>query len=147
MILWILAIWSLVPLPFLNPAWTSGSSQFMYWWSLPWILERASLGKYLGEGLRKLGFSLNWLSESRGNSMGIKSYLREGGNRRSTEIWLVKYPSLILTKKWRCLTFYGWHLILPNIRVFSIESALPIRWPKWPWFLFLLSAFLSLTTS
>ena len=26
--------WSLVPLPFLNPAWTSGSSQFMYYWSL-----------------------------------------------------------------------------------------------------------------
>ena len=25
-----LAIWSLVPLPFLNPAWTSGSSCFMY---------------------------------------------------------------------------------------------------------------------
>ena len=29
-----LGIWSLVPLPFLNPAWTSGSSQFMYCWSL-----------------------------------------------------------------------------------------------------------------
>ena len=29
-----LAIWSLVPLPFLNQAWTSGSSQFMYCWSL-----------------------------------------------------------------------------------------------------------------
>ena len=29
-----LAIWSLVPLPFLNPAWTSGSSQYMYCWSL-----------------------------------------------------------------------------------------------------------------
>ena len=28
MIQWILAIWSLVPLPFLNPAWTSGRSQF-----------------------------------------------------------------------------------------------------------------------
>ena len=27
MIQWMLAIWSLVPLPFLNPAWTSGSSQ------------------------------------------------------------------------------------------------------------------------
>ena len=26
MIQWMLAIWSLVPLPFLNPAWTSGSS-------------------------------------------------------------------------------------------------------------------------
>ena len=32
MIQWMLAIWSLVPLPFLNPAWTSGSSQFMYCW-------------------------------------------------------------------------------------------------------------------
>ena len=31
---WMLAIWSLVPLPFLNPACTSGSSQFMYSWSL-----------------------------------------------------------------------------------------------------------------
>ena len=28
-----LAIWSLVPLPFLNPAWTSGSSRFTYCWS------------------------------------------------------------------------------------------------------------------
>ena len=32
----ILAIWSLVPLPFLNPAWTSGSSQFMSCWRLAW---------------------------------------------------------------------------------------------------------------
>ena len=31
-----LAIWSLVPLPFLNPTWTSGSSWFMYYWSLAW---------------------------------------------------------------------------------------------------------------
>ena len=29
-----LVIWSLVPLPFLKPAWTSGSSQFTYCWSL-----------------------------------------------------------------------------------------------------------------
>ena len=36
MIQQMLAIWSLVPLPFLKPAWTSGSSQFMYWWSLAW---------------------------------------------------------------------------------------------------------------
>ena len=34
MIQWILAIWSLDTLPFLNPAWTSGSSQFMYCLSL-----------------------------------------------------------------------------------------------------------------
>ena len=31
-----LAIWSLVPLPFLNPAWTSESSSFTYYWSLAW---------------------------------------------------------------------------------------------------------------
>ena len=29
-----LAIWPLVPLPCLKPAWTSGSSRFMYCWSL-----------------------------------------------------------------------------------------------------------------
>ena len=28
--------WLLVPLPFLNPAWTFGSSQFTYCWSLAW---------------------------------------------------------------------------------------------------------------
>ena len=31
-----LAIWSPVPLPFQKPDWTSGSSQFMYCWSLAW---------------------------------------------------------------------------------------------------------------
>ena len=31
-----LTIWSLVPLLFLKPAWTSGSSHFMYCWSLAW---------------------------------------------------------------------------------------------------------------
>ena len=40
-----LAILSLVPLPFLNPACTSGSSQFMYCWSLAWrILSIILLG-------------------------------------------------------------------------------------------------------
>ena len=36
MIHWMLAIWPLVPLPFLNPAWTFGSSWFMSCWSLAW---------------------------------------------------------------------------------------------------------------
>ena len=38
MIQQMLAIWSLVPLPFLKPAWTSGSSWFGYCWSLAWIM-------------------------------------------------------------------------------------------------------------
>ena len=36
LIQWMLAIWCLVSLPFLNPAWTSGSSWFTYCWSLAW---------------------------------------------------------------------------------------------------------------
>ena len=40
---WMLAIWSLVPLPFLNPAWTSGSSQFTYCWSLAWRILSITL--------------------------------------------------------------------------------------------------------
>ena len=40
-----LAIWSLVPLPFLNPVCTSGSSWFTYYWSLAWrILSIILLG-------------------------------------------------------------------------------------------------------
>ena len=37
------AIWSLVPLPFLKPAWTSGSSQFTYCWSLAWRIMSITL--------------------------------------------------------------------------------------------------------
>ena len=54
MIQWVLAIWSLLPLPFLKPAWTSGSSRFMYCWSLAWriliLLLLLSLPYYSGCG-------------------------------------------------------------------------------------------------
>ena len=43
MIQQMLAIWSLVPLPFLNPAWTYGSSWFMYCWSLAWRILNITL--------------------------------------------------------------------------------------------------------
>ena len=38
-----LAICSLVPLPFLNPVWTSGSSWFTYYWSLVWRILSITL--------------------------------------------------------------------------------------------------------
>ena len=38
-----LAIWSLVPLPFIKPAWTSGSSRFTYCWSLAWRILSITL--------------------------------------------------------------------------------------------------------
>ena len=43
MIQWIWAIWSVVPLPFLNPGWTCGSSRFMYCWSLTWRILSITL--------------------------------------------------------------------------------------------------------
>ena len=43
LIQWMLAIWSLVPLPFLNPACTSGSSWFTYYWTLAWRILSITL--------------------------------------------------------------------------------------------------------
>ena len=43
MIQQMLAIWSLVPLPFLKPAWTSGSSRFKYCWSMAWRILSITL--------------------------------------------------------------------------------------------------------
>ena len=43
MIQHMLAIWSLVPLPFLNPAWTSRSSWFMYCWRIAWRILSITL--------------------------------------------------------------------------------------------------------
>ena len=40
---WTLSVWSLVPLLFLNPAWTSGSSRFTYCWSLAWRILSITL--------------------------------------------------------------------------------------------------------
>ena len=43
MIQHMLAIWLLVPLYFLNRAWISGSSPFMYCWNLSWWISRITL--------------------------------------------------------------------------------------------------------
>ena len=43
MIQQMLAIWSLVLLPLLNPAWTSRSSWFMYSWNLAWRILSMTL--------------------------------------------------------------------------------------------------------
>ena len=54
-----LAIWSLVPLPFLKPDGTSGSSRFTYCWSLAWRIlsitllacERSAIVHYVNPNL------------------------------------------------------------------------------------------------
>ena len=65
MIQQMLAIWSLVPLPFLRPAWTSGSSWFTYCWSLAWrILSMVEPGRLQSMGSLRVGHDwateLNW---------------------------------------------------------------------------------------
>ena len=66
MIKWMLAIWFLVPLPFLNPAWTSGSSWFTYYWSLDWrilsitllVCEMSAFVWYFEHSLALLSFGI-----------------------------------------------------------------------------------------
>ena len=67
-----LAIWSLVPLPFLNPAWTSAISQFTHCWSLAWriltitllarIFHDSSVGKEFACNARRPRFN-SWIGK------------------------------------------------------------------------------------
>ena len=61
---WMLAIWSLVPLSFLNPAHTSGSSWFTCFWNLAWrILSITLLACEIAQlyaSLNLLGHCLLW---------------------------------------------------------------------------------------
>ena len=65
---WMLAIWSLVPVPFLNPACTSGSSQFRCCWSPAWRIlsitlltcEVSAIGSILSILWHCLSLGLEW---------------------------------------------------------------------------------------
>ena len=58
MIQWMLATWSLVPLPFLNPVWTSGSSWFTWCWSLAGTVLSMTLLSW------EMGAIVRWLEHS-----------------------------------------------------------------------------------
>ena len=51
MIQHMLTIWSLIPLPFLNPAWTFGISWFMYCWSLVWRILSITLLAWVSQSV------------------------------------------------------------------------------------------------
>ena len=60
MIQWMLTIWSLIFLPFLNPVHTSGSSRFTYYWSLTWrILRVTLLAREMSEMVQSFEHSLS----------------------------------------------------------------------------------------
>ena len=66
MIQWMLVVWSLIPLPFLKPAWTSGSLWFMYCWSLAWriliitllVCEMSAIVRYFEHSLALCFFGI-----------------------------------------------------------------------------------------
>ena len=68
MIQWMLAIWSMITLPFLNPFWTSGNSWFTYLWSLAWRIlsitllacEMSAIVWYLSILWHCLSLELEW---------------------------------------------------------------------------------------
>ena len=86
----VLAIWPLVPLPFLNPAWTSGSSQFMYCWSLTWrilsiICRTTQDGWVMVESSDKV-----WSTgEGNGNDFSILAWepYEQYGKEKKKKIW------------------------------------------------------------
>ena len=72
-----LAIWSLVPLPFLNPASTSGSLRFTYCWILAWrILSITLLACEMSAITSQSGWNLIfWPDEIIQNTCRNSSYL------------------------------------------------------------------------
>ena len=60
---WMFAVWSLLPLPFLNPPWPSGHSWFTYCWSLTWrILSITLLVCEMSQLCRSLNILWHYLS-------------------------------------------------------------------------------------
>ena len=82
-----LAIWSLVPLPFLSPAWTSGSSPYTYCWSLAWRI-----------------FSITLLAREMSGSVVITELLtseRRSESQCQSDMGWEKPHSSLLTCGWR----------------------------------------------
>ena len=113
-----LAIWPLIPWPFLNPAWTSGSSWFMYCWSLAWKILSISLLASVQLLSHVWLFETPWTTAHQA-SLSINQL----PEFTQTHVYWVSdaiQPSHLLSSPFP-----------PALRVFSNESVLCIRWPKY----------------
>jgi len=121
MIQWMLAIWPLVPLPFLNPACTSGRSQFTYCWSLSSVQSlshvRLFAAPWTAAHQASLSITNYWSSLK---LMSIESVMPSNH--------LILCRSLLLLPS-----------IFPSIRVFANELVLQGRWSKYWSFSFSIS--------
>ena len=116
-----LAIWSLVPLQCPNPAWTSGNSRFMHCWSLAWRVSFASI--QFSQFSRSVVSDSLWPHELQHARPPCPSPTPGVHPNPCPSVMpsnhLILYHPLLLPS------------IFPSIKVFSNESALCIRWPKY----------------
>ena len=81
-----LAIWSLVPLPLLSPAYTSGNSQFTYCWSLAWRILSITLLSMWNE----CNYAIDW------TFFGIALFWDWNENWPFPVLWpLLSFPNLL----------------------------------------------------
>ena len=102
-----LEIWSLVPLPFLNPAWTSGSSQFTYCWSLAWRIL----------GITLLACEMNAILQQFEHSLALPFF----GIRMKTDLFQSCGHCWVFQICWHeCST-----LIASSLRIWNSSTGIP----------------------
>ena len=114
MIQWILAIWSLVPLPFLKPAWTSGSFQFTYCWSLAWRILSITL----------LACEVNYIPENSSCwEYGVKMYILRTWEEWGPLITKVQFSSQFLSRT-SSNTLLSW----PALTILQVTPSCTVPW-------------------
>ena len=106
-----LAIWDLVLLPFLKPAWTSRISQFMYCWSLAWrilsitLLACGSESCSVSNSLWPPGLYSPWNFPGQNIGVGSLSLLQgifptQGSNPGLPHCWRILYQLSHVGVRW-----------------------------------------------
>ena len=109
-----LAIWSLVPLRFLKPAWKSGSSRFRYCWSLPW--------KHSGNSVR-LYFSGLQITTDGDCSHEIKRYLLLGRKVTTNLDSIFKSRDITLPTKVRLVKTMVFPVVMYGCESWTVKKA------------------------
>ena len=129
MIQQMLAIWSLVPLPFLNPACTSGHCWFTYCWSLAWKILTITLLTWNKHScivysfnrqvqLRQAGFSKAWCGGRMRNKMQEFIERQRSGDQHHSKVKVLKLnPSQLdytFSHEWNNMQWVKLELMWPS---------------------------------
>ena len=120
MIQQILAIWCLLPLPFLKPSWTSGSSRFTYCWSLAWRILSITL----------LACEMSAIVRYFEHSLGLPFL----GTGVKTDLFPVLWPLLSFPN---LLAYWMQHFQASSFKIWNSSTGIPS--PPLPWFVVMLS--------